>query len=138
MKKLLLVIVIGLFAFFVSAKNHSAINAEHIANDTPRMKQYWLVMLLKGNNRTHDKETAQRIQAKHIENIDRLAAEGKIVMAGPMGYTYDADLRGLFIMDAKDSATAASYVKTDSAVITGRLRFEVHPWWTQTGTYTFK
>jgi len=138
MKKLLLVVVIGLFAFFVSAKNNSATNAEHISNDTPRMKQYWLVMLLKGNNRTHDKETAQRIQAKHIENIDRLAAEGKIVMAGPMGYTYDADLRGLFIMDAKDSATAASYVKTDSAVITGRLRFEVHPWWTQTGTYTFK
>ena len=138
MKKLFLVVVIGLFAFFVSAKNHAGTNDARIANDTPRMKQYWLVMLLRGANRTHDKETAQRIQAKHIANIERLAAEGKIIMAGPMGYTYDADLRGLFIMDAKDSATAASYVKTDSAVITGRLRFEVHPWWTQTGSYIFK
>ena len=102
------------------------------------MKQYWMVMLLKGPNRTHDKETSAKIQAAHIANIGRLAEQGIIIMAGPMGYKYDADLRGLFIMDAKDSATAASYVKTDSAVITGRLRFEIHPWWTQTGTYIFK
>jgi uncharacterized protein YciI len=100
------------------------------------MKQYWLVMLLKGTNRTHDKATADRIQAAHMANIGRLHEEGKLVMAGPMGY--DKDLRGIFILDAKDSATAASYVATDSAIITGRLRFELHPWWTQTGTYTFK
>jgi hypothetical protein len=61
MKKLLFLGVIGLFALFVSAKNTSATSAEMIANDTPRMKQYWLVMLLKGNNRTHNKTTAQRI-----------------------------------------------------------------------------
>jgi uncharacterized protein YciI len=138
MKKLMLVGIIGLFALFVSAKNQSGTNNQVIANDTPRMKQFWLVMLLKGTNRTHDKVTAQRIQAAHIANIDRLAAEGKIVMAGPMGYKHDADLRGIFIMDAKDSITAASYVATDSAIITGRLRFELHPWWTQTGSYTFK
>jgi uncharacterized protein YciI len=137
MKKVVLLVMTGLFIFFVSAKNHSAQLTKSMT-DTPRMKEYWLVMLLKGPNRTHDKATAQRIQAAHIANIDRLAAEGKVVMAGPMGYKYDADLRGLFIMDAKDSATAASYVKTDSAIITGRLRFEVHPWWTQTGSYTFK
>jgi uncharacterized protein YciI len=138
MKKLLFLGVIGLFALFVSARNTSATSAERIANDTPRMKQYWLVMLLKGNNRTHDQATAQRVQAAHIANIERLAAEGKIIMAGPMGYKHDADLRGIFIMDAKDSVTAASFVNTDSAVIAGRLRFEIHPWWTQTGSYTFK
>ena len=137
MKKVLLLVIVGLSVYFVSAKSHSA-NVDQTTNDTPRMKEYWLVMLLKGPNRTHDKATAQRIQAAHLSNINRLATEGKIVMAGPMGYKYDADLRGLFIMDAKDSATAASYVKTDSAIITGRLRFEVHPWWTQTGTYKFQ
>ena len=104
--------------------------------DTPRMKQYWLVTLLRGNNRTHDKATASRIQAAHIANIERLHKEGSIVMAGPMGY--DRDLRGIFIMDAKDSATVANLVQQDSAIITGRLRFEIHPWWTQTGTYIFK
>ena len=137
MRKFFFVFLIAGISFFVFANNNSA-SPNIDTNDTPRMKQYWLVMLLKGPNRSHDKATAQRIQAAHIANIDRLAAEGKVVMAGPMGYQYDADLRGLFIMDAPDSVTAASYVMTDSAVITGRLRFELHPWWTQTGTYKFK
>lgn len=71
-----------------------------------------------------------------MANIGKLAAEGKIIMAGPMGY--DRDLRGIFIMDAPDSATAASYVQSDSAISTGRLRFEVHPWWTAKGSYKFQ
>ena len=102
----------------------------------PRMKQYWLTFLLKGQNRTQDSAAAAQIQAAHLRNIGRLAAEGKIILAGPMGY--DRDLRGIFIIDAKDSAEAASYINTDSAVITGRLHFELHPWWTQTGTYRFQ
>lgn len=110
-----------------------------IAKDTPKygeMKTYWLVFLLKGPNRTHDSATAARIQRAHLANIDRLAQEGKIIMAGPMGY--NKDLRGIFIMDCKDSTEAAGYIKTDSAIITGRLRFEIHPWWTAKGKYEFK
>jgi uncharacterized protein YciI len=136
MKKLFLPALVLLSFFLVSAGSHSSTSAAIKEQDTPRMKQYWLATLHKGHNRTHDKETAARIQAAHIANIDRLAQEGYIVMAGPMGY--DRDIRGIFIMDAKDSVTAASLIKTDSAVITGRLRFELHPWWTQTGTYIFK
>lgn len=139
MKKLILIVAILASAYLVPAKNYAAdgvMTAQR--TDTPRMKQYWLVMLLKGPNRGGDKTVAQRIQAAHLANIDKLWQEGKIIMAGPMGYKHDADLRGIFIMDAKDSVTAASYVLTDSAVITGRLRFELHPWWTQTGNYTFR
>ncbi len=100
------------------------------------MKTYWLVFLKKGEKRNQDTAASKRIQAAHLANIDRLATEGKIIMAGPMAY--DKDLRGIFIMDAKDSTEAASYIKTDSAIITGRLRFEIHPWWTAKGTYVFK
>ena len=101
-----------------------------------QMKQYWLVFLLKGNNRNQDSVTAAQIQAGHIANIERLAKQGVVVMAGPMGD--DTNLRGIFILDAKDSTTAAQYIKTDPAVIAGRLRFELHPWWTMKGTYEFK
>ncbi len=101
-----------------------------------QMKQYWFAFLYKGEIRNQDSLAAAKIQNAHIANINRLAAEGKIIMAGPMGY--DKDLRGIFIIDAKDSAQAASYIKTDSAIITGRLRFELHPWWTAKGKYEFK
>ena len=107
-------------------------------NDTTpvyEMKQYWLTFLYKGPNRNQDSATAARIQKAHIANIERLASEGKIIMAGPMGY--NRDLQGIFIINAKDSAEATSFIKTDSAVILGRLRFEVHPWWTAKGKYEF-
>lgn len=135
MKKLLFLPLLSLLAFLLWAKAPS-IKAQQTFSDTPKMKQYWLVLLLKGSNRTQDSLTAEKIQEGHIANIRRLGNEGVLVMAGPMGY--DRDLRGIFILDAKDSATAASYVNTDPAVKSGRLRFELHPWWTQTGTYIFK
>ena len=100
------------------------------------MKRYWLVFLKKGPNRNHDSISAAKIQEVHIANINRLAKEGKIIMAGPMGT--DGDLRGIFIMDCKDSSEVARFVNTDTAVITGRLRMEYYPWWSEKGKYIFK
>ena len=100
------------------------------------MKQYWLVLLFSGGVRSQDTATAARIQKAHINNIERLAAQGKIIMAGPMGD--NTNLRGIFIMDGKDSTEIASHIRSDSAIVTGRLRFEIHPWWTAKGKYEFK
>ena len=136
---------ICIIALTIACNDHAAhmTTTSHNGTDTTKdtakfgeMKTYWLVFLLKGPNRTHDSATSARIQQAHLANIDRLHEAGKIVMAGPMGY--NKDLRGIFIMDCKDSAEAASYIKTDSAVVTGRLRFEIHPWWTAKGKYEFK
>lgn len=49
------------------------------------MKQYYFVLLTKGNNRTHDSATVQQIQKEHLENIGRLVKDGKIIVAGPFG-----------------------------------------------------
>jgi uncharacterized protein YciI len=103
---------------------------------TAQMKQYWLVLLKAGPNRNHTKVDSDQIQAAHMATISRFHEQGKIIMAGPMGN--EQDLRGLFIMNGKDSSEIASLVATDSAVITGLLRFEVHPWWTVKGKYEFK
>jgi uncharacterized protein YciI len=132
-----LLLLVGLCAAFTTKTRQAT--STPLANDTTpkyEMKQYWMVFLLKGTNRGQDSATAAVLQAGHIANIERLHREGKIVMAGPMGY--NRDLRGIFIMDAKDSSEAASFVNTDPAVIAGRLRFEIHPWWVGKGTYIFK
>jgi uncharacterized protein len=130
--------IITILGAFTINNNHSIATRVSYQDSTPveEMKQYWLVFLLKGTNRVHDSISSAMIQAAHIRNIDRLAKEGKIIMAGPMGY--NRDLRGIFIMDGKDSAEIAGYIKTDSAVATGRLKFEIHPWWTAKGKYEFK
>ena len=100
------------------------------------MKRYWLVLLQKGPNRNQDSISAAKIQAAHMANINRLAKEGKLVMAGPIGV--DGDLRGIFLMNCSDSTEVENFVKTDSAVITGRLVMKYYPWWTAKGKYIFK
>jgi uncharacterized protein len=139
MKRVVLpLLLVGALCAAFTAKRSAGASTQVLNDTTPQfeMKQYWLVFLLKGNNRKQDSATAAKLQEGHMANIDRLHREGKIVMADPMGY--DRDLRGIFIMDAKDSAEAASFVNTDPAIIAGRLRFEIHPWWTAKGTYQFK
>ena len=100
------------------------------------MKRYWLVLLQKGPHRNQDSISAAKIQAAHMANINRLAKEGKLVMAGPIGI--DDDLRGIFLMNCADSAEVENFVKTDSAVITGRLIMKYYPWWTAKGKYIFR
>src|SRR6185436_12751850 len=82
-----------------------------------KMKRYWLVHLLKGQHRDQDSASRVKIQAAHIANIVRLAKEGKIIMAGPIGV--ENDLQGIFLMNCKDSSEVETFVKTDTAVITG-------------------
>ena len=100
------------------------------------MKRYWLVLLQKGPNRNQDSISAEKIQAAHMANINRLAKEGKLIMAGPIGV--EDDLRGIFLMDCADSTEVENFVKTDSAVITGRLIMKYYPWWAGKGKYIFK
>jgi uncharacterized protein YciI len=100
------------------------------------MKRYWLVLLQKGPNRSQDSISAEKIQAAHMANINRLAKEGKLIMAGPIGI--ENDLRGIFLMNCADSTEVENFVKTDSAVITGRLVMKYYPWWTMKGKYVFK
>jgi len=100
------------------------------------MKRYWLVLLQKGPNRSQDSISAEKIQAAHMANINRLAKEGKLIMAGPIGI--EDDLRGIFLMNCADSSEVENFVKTDSAVITGRLIMKYYPWWTAKGKYVFK
>ena len=100
------------------------------------MKRYWLVLLQKGPNRNQDSISAEKIQAAHMANINRLAKEGKLVMAGPIGV--EDDLRGIFLMNCTDSTEVENFVKTDSAVMTGRLIMKYYPWWTMKGKYIFK
>jgi len=92
------------------------------------MKQYFFVMLSKGANRTQDSVTAAKIQEGHMANIQKLADIGKLIVAGPFGD--DGNWRGIFIFDCKTKEEVESLIKTDPAVASGRLAYEIHPWWT--------
>jgi uncharacterized protein len=99
---------------------------------TYTLKQYFFCLLTKGPNRTQDSATAAEIQKGHMANINRLATERTLVMAGPFGD--DGDWRGIFVFDVATKEEAERLVATDPAVQSGRLAAEIHPWWTAKGT----
>ncbi len=126
-KTTLLMLLLLSFACFSKSKNK-------VSTDTikPIMKQYYFVLLTKGNNRTQDSITTTEIQKAHIANIERLAKEGKIIVAGPFGD--DGNWRGIFIFDCATKEEVEKYLQTDNAISSGRLAYEIHLWWTQQGT----
>jgi len=118
----------------VLAGNYSA-NAQNElkpANTEPkaetRIKQFWFVMLLKGNNRTQDSATAAKLQEGHMANISKLYKEGKLKVAGPFGD--DGNWRGVFIFDVATKEEVEQLLQADPAIAAGRLAYEIHPWYT--------
>jgi uncharacterized protein YciI len=99
-----------------------------------QIRQYWFIMLTAGNNRTQDSATAAKIQEGHMANINKLYYDGKLKVAGPFGD--EGKWIGLFIFDCKDKEEVEKLLKTDPAVSSGRLAYEIHPWWTSaTGSF---
>lgn len=97
------------------------------------MKQYYFVLLTRGENADKfSKEELEKLQAGHMENINKYYEAGKIVLAGPFGD--DTDKRGIFIFDSESLDEVESILKEDPAIAAGRLTYEIHPWWGAKGT----
>ncbi len=96
------------------------------------LKPYFFVLLKKGPDRTQDSVTAAKIQKGHLDNINRLAASGKLNVAGP--FLDDGDMRGIFVFDCSTEDSVKAMLESDPAIKAGRLAYEIHPWMTQKGT----
>jgi uncharacterized protein YciI len=120
MKKILAILLSFLFLVI-------AIPAISQKDNAPQIKQFWFVMLTKGDNRTQDSVTAAKIQAAHLANIGRLYNEGKLKVAGPFD---DDKWIGLFIFDCETKEEVEKLVKADPAIAAGRLAYEIKPWYT--------
>ncbi len=121
----LLVVLMGSAAQAQTSFNKQL--ADSLKADAYGMKNYVMVFLKKGPNRNQDSATAQSIQNGHMENIRKLAAEGKLIVAGP--FLGNGDLRGIFILNVANLEEAKRLTETDPAVKSGRLVMELHPWY---------
>ena len=91
------------------------------------MKQYVMAFLKAGPNRTNDKEKALALQKAHLENIGRMAEEGKLVLAGP--FLDGGELRGIYVFDVKTVEEAQALTESDPAIQAGSLTMELHLWY---------
>ena len=101
--------------------------ARKLGADDYGMKAYVMVFLKAGPVRNQDSATAAAIQKAHLQNIQKLADEGKLIVAGP--FMDDGDLLGIFIFNVATVEEAKKLTETDPAVEAGRLMMELHPWY---------
>jgi uncharacterized protein YciI len=96
------------------------------------MRTYIVGFLRRGPKWTPEKtaETA-KIQEGHMANIQRMAATGKLILAGP--FSDSGDLRGMFVFDLTDIEEARAMAEQDPAVQAGRLVIDLHPWYSASG-----
>jgi len=106
---------------------YDAALAAKLKADEYGMRVYVMALLKAGPNRNRTPEEARRLQAAHMANINRMAAEGKLVLAGP--FEDDGNLQGIYIFDVRTVAEAEALTRTDPAIQAGSLVMELHPWY---------
>ena len=122
-----LVLVVMSAASLLAQSPYDAALAAKLKADDEGMRTYVMAFLKAGPNRERPSDEAQKLQAAHRANIRRLAAEGKLVLAGP--FADNGELRGIYIFDVATVAEAEALTRTDPAILAGQLVMELHPWY---------
>ncbi len=113
----------------VANPNYDPALAKQYGGDDYGMKGFVLVLLKTGPNTSTDKAFINEQFRGHMENIHRLVAEEKLVVAGPLGKN-DHKYRGIFILNnVGDLDAARELLLTDPAIASGLLEADVFNWY---------
>ena len=102
--------------------------ADSLGGDDYGMKQYTLVILKTGTAKIDNKETVDSLFKGHMENIQRMAAAGKLMVAGPIKKN-DKTYRGIFILNVKTIEEANELLAKDPAIKEKLLEPELFQWY---------
>jgi uncharacterized protein YciI len=106
---------------------YDSLLAARLGADRIGMSRYVMAFLKKGPNRPTDSLARVELQKGHMANIERMAKEGKLVLAGP--FTDDGDLRGIYVFNVETVEEARALTESDPAVKAGSLVMELHTWY---------
>lgn len=107
---------------------YDSLLAVQLGADERGMKTYVLVILKTGPSDIQDKHLRDSLFAGHFANMDRLAAEKKLIAAGPMS-SNDRQYRGLFLYDVRTFDEAQEFLKGDPTVTSGIFEAELYLWY---------
>ncbi|PXY42638.1 hypothetical protein DMB65_01025 [Flavobacterium cheongpyeongense] len=132
MKNTLFIFVFFLFSL-ISFSQETEIKfdeklAKSLNADEYGMKKYVFCLLKSGSNTTVSKEESKKLFEGHMANINKLAKEGKLVVAGPF-MKNDRNYRGIYIFNVETIEEAKTLVATDPAIKANLLEAELTPWY---------
>lgn len=136
----LVILIVSIFALAASGLSqdsktfetpgYDADLAKKVGADEYGMKNYVFCILKTGPNdaKIKSKKKRDEIFGGHMANIQRLADNGKLVLAGPFG-TNKRSYRGLFIFNVATVEEARKLVETDPVIKSGIMVAELTPWY---------
>ncbi|MNK37198.1 YciI-like protein [compost metagenome] len=102
--------------------------AESLGADAYGMKIYILVILKAGTAKIEDNDKLNQLFKGHMESINKLAAEGKLVVAGPIAIN-DKNYKGIFIFNVKTAEEATALLAGDPAIQEKLFEVEILQWY---------
>ncbi|WP_339757630.1 YciI family protein [Algoriphagus aquimarinus] len=131
MKKLLILLVITCSAtsYTLAQKiSYDEALAKEVGADDYGMRKYVIAFLYRGDKvDQYSEQERSDIQAGHMANINRLAGEGEMVMAGP--FFGNEELRGLFFFAVESLEEAQKLTESDPAIKAGILKMDLKEWY---------
>jgi len=113
----------------ISNPNYDKTLADKLRGDDYGMKSYFLVILKTGTNTTTDKKLISNSFRGHMDNINHLVEEGKLIVAGPLDKN-ESNYRGIFILNnIKSIEDAKELLQTDLAIKNRLLDYEIFTWY---------
>ena len=101
--------------------------ARSVGADDRGMRNYVLVVLKTGPRKVPAGAERDEMFKGHFANINRLAAEGKLVLAGPLDGV--DGWRGLFVLAVPDIDEARRLVAIDPVIVQGEMVAEYHTYY---------
>jgi uncharacterized protein YciI len=107
-----------------TAPSYDAALAQSLGADERGMRSYVLVILKTGPKNIDDKLEREKVFKGHFANMEKLAADKKLVFAGPLDGKEGR--RGIFIIATPDIEEAKRYVATDPVIMSGLMEADYH------------
>ena len=106
---------------------YDSVLAKKLGADQYGMRKYVIVLLKPGQTKITDTVKRKELFEGHMKNIERLANEGKLAIAGP--FLGKGPYSGIFIFSVATVEEAKALVDTDPAIKAGVFEMEAHLWY---------
>lgn len=101
--------------------------AKKLGADELGMRQYVMCFLKTGPLKVDDKARQAELMKGHFGMINRLAKEGKLILAGP--FMDGGEFRGIYLFDVKTVGEAQKLTETDPSINEGYFKVEFIKWY---------
>lgn len=108
---------------------YDSLLAKKLGADDYGMKTYVLAILKTGPNKIEAGPERDKLFKGHMANINKMADEGKLVVAGPMAEENELKYEGIFILNVRTIEEAKELLKSDPTIKEKVLDTELFLWY---------